>query len=351
MTEEPTEEVAVFDIGGTHFRSALWSPQGGLREVRRREAINYLNTPHAEPAELQQALADYIVDEAGRLAHIAPGAVLRASIAMGAPVDARTGLVMQSGPLWGPRGGDFDLLGDLGRRMPQLHWTICNDVTAALVRYVADAGEGLRGRILLITVSTGVGARLYDCARQSTPLDPVHGIQGEIGHLRVDAAFRGTRLSLDCDCGAPSHLNAYASGRGLDALLRGIDKLAPTDLSAKQPAQRRREFASAVRSGDPLALDVLDCATRPLAQILATTLTCDPLIDTIVLTGGVVDALGQDYLDSLDRQFCDIGLFQITSRDPDYLKRRLRLAPPDDHGGLIGAGRLALSTTPPYAFE
>ena len=70
-----------------------------------------------------------------------------------------------------------------------------------------------------------------------------------------------------------------------------------------------------------------------------------------VLTGGVVDALQQPYVDSLNRQFIEYGMFQV---DEGYLKRRLRIAPSDDHGGLIGAGYLALAVASGreiYAFK
>lgn len=352
------DEVAVFDIGGTNFRSGLWSPHAGLREVRRRDAINYLNTPHINPAELQFALADYLLAETVRLTGLTATPNLNASISMGAPVNARSEILMQSGPLWGPHAQDFDLLTTLRERLPQVSWTICNDVTASLLRYVGDPEMALSGRVLLITVSTGIAARLYDCARQAVPLDPVHGLQGEIGHLRVEAQLRGKSIPMICDCGGEGHLNAYSSGRGMASLLACLDRL-PLDLSASRlaaaladpPAARRPQFVTAVREGDPAALELLDFITRPLANILSTLLTCDPLMETIVLTGGVVDALGNAYVDSLNRQFCAVGLFQISERDPDYLKRRLRLAPPDDDGGLVGAGRLAHMRVAPYAYR
>lgn len=340
--------IVVFDIGGTYFRSGIWV-NGRLGSVTRRPAINYLNTPHEDPVELQEALADYLVAETDRLREEAKSAVTRASISLGAPVDAHSARVLQSGPLWGPGSRPFELGSALMQRRPDLRWTIANDVTAGLLGYVKSSRAEQNGRILFVTVSTGIGSRLYDFARGGVPVDPIHGIQGEIGHLPVEARFRGTNLSFICDCGGADHLNAYASGRGLLKVLRALTNLAPDELAVSgMPYAREADddvvlgaFSSGVSAGDGLAREVLNTITRPLAQILSALLTHDPLLGSIVLSGGVVNALEPAYSACLDRQFRENGLFQITERDPSYLSRRLRLAAPDDLSGLIGAGHLA----------
>jgi glucokinase len=206
----------------------------------------------------------------------------------------------------------------------------------------------------LVTVSTGIGARLYDYHRQAIPVDAVNGIQGEIGHIPVEAVFRGRRISYRCDCGGESHLNACSSGRAIGSLLRELPHLAFETLNGsalgsaycsgdETDESRHTTFRSAVAAGDALALEVLDFLTRPLARMFATILTHDPLVDAIVLTGGVVDALGSRYVESLNQQFIEYDMFQVTKADPNYLRRRLRVAPPDDQGGLIGAGYIALA--------
>ncbi|RWO98912.1 MAG: ROK family protein [Mesorhizobium sp.] len=342
------KDIAVFDIGGTHFRSALWT-NGRLGPVKRRPAINYLNTAHHSPVELQEALADYLVAETERLQLESGTAIDHAGISLGAPLNARSGRVLQSGPLWGPRSGPFELQAALTRRRLDTRWTIANDVTAGLASYIQTCDPGSHSRILFVTVSTGIGARLYDFARGGVPVDPVHGIQGEIGHIKVEAFFRGTRLKFTCDCGGADHLNAYSSGRGVLKLLRELPSRSPDALAASTMAAARdedddailAEFSRGVAVADALALDVLATITRPLATIFSALLTHDPLLDSIVLTGGVVDALEPAYSVSLDRQFRDHGLFQITECDSSYFARRLRVVAPGDLSGLIGAGHLA----------
>ena len=342
------EGIAVFDIGGTYFRSALWR-DGQVCLTKRRPAINYLNTPYEDPVELQEALTNYLVAEIDRLQADIGSSITKAGISLGAPVDALSGRVLQSGPLWGPRSGSFELGAELLRHRPKVRWVIANDVTAGLINHVQTCEPGQRGRTLFVTVSTGIGARLYDFARGGVSVDPVHGIQGEIGHLPVEARFLDTRLDFTCDCGEYNHLNAYSSGRGILKLLRELPVRVPDALAVSAMASAYANdddfilaaFSHGVVSGDDLAMNVLNTITRPLAAIFATLLTHDPLLNSIVLAGGVVNALEPAYTASLNQQFRNHKLYQITERDPDYLARRLSIAASDDLGGLIGAGHLA----------
>ena len=358
-------DIAVFDIGGTYFRSAIWSRHGGLRSPRRQPAINYLTTKHCDVLELQEALVDFIIEEYESLEREGNLALFVAGLSIGAPVDARSGLVLKSGPLWGPHAKPFDLLARLKQKRQGTFWAVGNDVTAAILRYVNDIKVPPCAKVLLITVSTGIGARLYDFRRRAIPLDAANGLQGEIGHLPVEAVFRGQRLRYNCECGGASHLNAYSSGRALDVLLRELPDLARDALGRSILAYayanggatldtRRQAFCSGVDEKDPLALEILDFLTRPLAGILATILTHDPLVDAIVLTGGVVDGLQRAYVHSLNQQFMNCDMFHAIGTDHGYLSRRLRLAPADDHGGLTGAGYLALAAArgrQVYAFK
>jgi len=237
----------------------------------------------------------------------------------------------------------------LKARRGDIAWTIANDVTAGLISYLHSCGAARRGRILFVTVSTGIGSRLYDEVREGVPVDPVHGIQGEIGHIPVEAFLLGRRLRLSCDCGGADHLNAFASGRGALLLLRELPRCAPEALAAStmlsaldgDESALLAAYSGGVEAGDPLALEVLAAMTRPLAAIFATLLTHDPLLTSIVLTGGVVDALEPAYTASLNQQFRDLGQFQITEVDPDFLARRLQVLKQGDTAPLDGAGRLA----------
>ena len=86
MSLNDDTDIAVFDIGGTHFRSAVWSRRGGLRSNKRRPAINYLNTAHCEVSELQEALVDFILSEHESLAREGGLSLPLAGLSVGAPI-------------------------------------------------------------------------------------------------------------------------------------------------------------------------------------------------------------------------------------------------------------------------
>lgn len=339
--------IAAFDIGGTWFRSALVDAGGTIGAALRRPAINYRDHPDLSPSALQAALVDWLSTEADRLCAVA-GRPLAAAVSLGAAVDHRSGLVLGSGPLWGPLGGSFDLAGALAASRPSVRWTVVNDVTAALLDCMNDPGiraaGPATGRIMLITVSTGIAARTAEIATARVPVDPVCGLQGEIGHLPVSVSFAGRRWRRRCDCGGADHLNAFTSGRGIAGLLNDIRTEAPEALAGSPllaDGADGTRFAAAVLSGDRPARALLDAVTRPLADILRCALTIDPEIGRIVFTGGVVHALGRVFLDSLSGGFADGGLYQITEREPDFFASRLSLARDDDASGLRGAALAA----------
>jgi glucokinase len=101
------------------------------------------------------------------------------------------------------------------------------------------------------------------------------GRGGEIGHLRVD-------FSADapiCDCGAPGHLAAVASARGVLARARrqalrdpGLSAVArcwPSASAADPQALDTRALVAAYHAGDDWTLALIRDAARPLGQALA----------------------------------------------------------------------------------
>ncbi|MCA8958489.1 MAG: ROK family protein [Planctomycetes bacterium] len=338
--------VLVFDIGGTTFRSALAMPDGTLARRSARPAIGFRQHPGWSPDRLQTDLVAWLCTEAARLDHAAEG--LPAAVSMGAALNGNSGYVFDSGPLWGVTEGGFDLPGVLRARDPGRSWIVVNDVTAALLRYAHEllperARRADPGRMALITVSSGIAARVFDFVRGRLPVDPEFGLQGEIGHLAVRCTFESLPVHLACECGGADHLNAFASGRGLAALLEHLAAHAE-DFGASDLARGARDapaLLGAAAAGDDLARRVLAAGLRPLAEVLVGMLTHDPELDPIVLVGGVALSPGGAFLDVLCAELDRLGLYQVTERDPTYFRRRLRLGREDDDSGLIGCARLA----------
>jgi predicted NBD/HSP70 family sugar kinase len=344
-------DVIVFDIGGTWFRSGIFTAKDSLEKLTRRPAINYKNTPYRSITQLQQLLVDYLVENTTRLRTESPNAKIEiASVSLGAAISAHTGFVLNSGPLWGPDCLPVDLLSALREREPGVQWAIVNDITAALMRHVPDPEFKDLSKLTLLTVSTGIGCRTYDARLQVVPVDRVHGLQGEIGHLPVVFTFDGHLIELYCDCGEANHLNAFCSGRGIEALILRLGTLCMKEirssiLSVKSIGESDGEifqlFVQALNSNDPFAVRVLDAVTKPIANILLVAFTLDPEVEAIIMTGGVIDSVGERYINSLRKHLDNFGMYQITSRDPEFFSRRIRMKAADDKSGLIGAGLYA----------
>ena len=345
---EPTP-IAVFDLGGTWFRWGLYSPSRGLLHPQREPAINYLSHPNFSAVELQCALADFVLRRAREMGAPGQPELGVAGVSVGAPVNANDGTVLGSGPLWGPTAGPFPLEEALIKEMPTLQWHIVNDVTALLAPYMDETAPCKK--TLLVTVSSGVAGRLYDHRTDRIPYDGTFGVQGEIGHLTLTFELDGKVVNRRCECGGWNHLNAFASGRGIAQILRGLPGLTTffgtlfVD-SAERWLQvddyyRLNAFKGKLEEGNDVAIALLDALVTPLSRTLAAALSLDPEIDRIVMTGGVVHGLGKHYRDALQRTFLRDGLYQISGPDPHYLARRLFWEDADDFGGLRGAGLYA----------
>jgi predicted NBD/HSP70 family sugar kinase len=338
--------IAVFDIGGTWFRWGRYDPSRGLVDFWRMPAINYLSHPKLSAVDLQEALADFIIRCVREMYEDSDRGPLAAGISLGAPINAHSLTVLGSGPLWGPTAQPFDLQARLHETLPQVQWHIVNDISALLAPYMEN-GTSLQ-KTLLITVSSGIGSRLYDHRIDRIPYDATHGIQGEIGHLVFPFELGGKWLTRRCECGGWNHLNAFSSGRGIAQTLHDLPSLS-SDYTAVFPdapgawcgagdEYRLSAFAEQLGRGNTAAVTLLDAFVTPLSRVLATALSMDPDIDRIVITGGVTHGLGLHYREALQRTFTRDGLYQITERDPHYLARRLHWEGPDDFAGLRGAG-------------
>jgi 2-epi-5-epi-valiolone 7-kinase len=338
--------IGVFDLGGTWFRSGCFRSPRALTGCKRVPAVNYLSHPLLSAVDLQNALADFILSRIRELRdqrHEEIGAV---GISIGAPVNANDMTVLGSGPLWGPAARPFRLHQQLQKSAPQFRWHVINDVTALLAPYVMERTR--YAKTMLITVSSGIGSRLYEHRTRHIPYDSKYGVQGEIGHLVCPFELEGRRINRLCECGGRNHVNAFSSGRGIAQTLRELPSLASCyrDIFADSPDEWRESgdeyrlasFRHALERGNDGALTLLELFVTPLAHILATALTLDPEIDRIVVTGGVVHGLGKHYREALRRTFLREELYQITSADPDYLTGRLHWEEADVYAGLRGAG-------------
>lgn len=296
----------VFDVGGTHLRSALAQGERLLHGDKRRIA-SVANG--ARPAQVWRELVAAIGGFAeARRRDLAAGAPVVVSFP--GPVD-RSGRILDAPTLVGPQPDlpDFrrDLEVHLGRPVHLL-----NDLSAAAWHLSLEVEQD---RFLVVTVSSGIGSKVFDRRHPLGVLDD-QPYGGEIGHVTVDASA-GAPL---CDCGGRGHLGAIASGRGIERLARREARRDPGAFRRSACAERLQadpdslsneiHLVPAARLGDAWSLQVIRRGCRPLAQVLlAVTAACG--LEKVLLIGGFALSLGPVYLRLLRQaveELCDYRL-------------------------------------------
>jgi predicted NBD/HSP70 family sugar kinase len=335
--------ITVLDVGGTHVRHARWSPEEGLGEVTDTPSPSRLRHPGIPLEELRGRLLAAICD-----AVPAGPAPAVAAISFGAALDQRTGTVYGSAPLFGEETTPLDLPAALGALRPDVEWHVLNDVTAALVHYASQPRHREHRKVLLMTVSSGIACRTIDLRTATVATDPC-GLQGEVGHLPAHTELAGQEVELTCDCGRPGHVAAYSSGPGLRRMADVLRDRAPGRWQASSLGRAMADgtpfeeaLATALDRSDPLAAELLDAATAPVADVLRTALSLDPELDDLAVTGGVATGLGRHYKASLERHFANEGLYLTSELAPQWLTDRVTVCAPGEANGLIGAGLGAL---------
>lgn len=196
-------------------------------------------------------------------------------------VDPQAGrVVSNTGPL--PNWQRVDVRGQLGR-LTGLPIAVENDVRATAF---AEAQLGVardEGSVLCIAVGTGIGGAIVESGelvRRS------HFTTGEVAHLLIPA-----QADQPCGCGRLDHIEALASGPGMEATYRartGLDEPLTT-------------IAGRAERGDVVALEVIQRAGILLGRALAGLASAID-IDALVIGGGVAQ-IGEPFLAPLERAF------------------------------------------------
>ncbi|MFW2383901.1 MAG: ROK family protein [Acidimicrobiales bacterium] len=201
-----------------------------------------------------------------------------------------------------------------------------NDVNVgALAEHRVGAGRGFRD-MAAVFVGTGVGGGLVLNDRL---VAGARGMVGEIGHVTTHP---GGRL---CGCGQKGHMEAYAGRAGIEAEARRRHEAGYRseliNLAGSGPI-RSSFIARAIHDHDPVTLELIEDAVEALAMAIGSMAT---LLDLplVVLGGGVVDRLGQDFVDRIHGSPAFGGFGNHVCE--------LRIARRLDDAGVVGAAILA----------
>jgi len=268
--------------GGMRLSVALADLQGQVIYQARRRLSAPLDGPGAVQL-LQEMIAEVCSPE-----RLKGSRVLRCGIAVGAPVDARRGVVRT---MYRAEGWDHLPLKDLIEQRCSIPTILDNDANAAaLGEATFGAGVGERN-LVYVGLGRGIGAGIVI---NGTIYHGAGTMAGEIGHtvVKEDGPL--------CPCGRRGHLEGIASAQAIVRTMIGVSVEYPQTEEAIRRVTGGRAEAMTVdevfriaSEGDSVAQGVVNEALHYLAISLA---NLSNLLDPgVIIIGGAV-ALAGDLL-------------------------------------------------------
>lgn len=324
-------EAFVFDLGGTFLRSSWVDKRGDLGEIRKVTIRNftqgYLNNEIWNFLEMQ--ILDFVAG-CSRKTHATAPIV----ISFPGPVTSE-GRILQAPTINGVLGPLPDLRAriEAGCGRPVF---ILNDISAAAWYFSSILHQN---RFMVVTISSGIGSKIFDRGRSHGVLDDFAAYSGEIGHVTVD--FNSD--ALWCDCGGCGHLGGISSGRGIERLARSRAQEDPQAFAASlcvtewgatfASISNEKHLVPAILAKDRWALQILEEGISPLARVLSI-LTLGAGLECIVIIGGFATTIGQPFLDILWREMEKSLQYGVFDRERDGF---LILGDANEEACLLGA--------------
>lgn len=294
------QPVVGIDIGGTKIAAAVVYPD---RSVQHGVTAS---TPAQAGAEAILDVAASVAAAAARRGQISPRFY---GVGSAGAFDDHGVVVHSTDHLAGWLG--TDVAGGLRSRLGE-PIAVMNDVHAAAF------GESwlpmAPPRFLFVAVGTGIGGAIVS---EGGVLRGATGMAGSVGHITVAAEEH--RL---CSCGGTDHIEAFASGPGME--------LSYSEISGS--TRGLREIGVCAAAGDAVAHQVIRAAAERLGEALrSAVLTIDP--GTLLIGGGVA-GLGAMFIEPLAHRLRERleGPFNAVT---------VQLARAGSDAAILGAGRLA----------
>jgi predicted NBD/HSP70 family sugar kinase len=295
------------DVGATHARAIL-ADLSGRELAEERQALAIGEGPEAVLGWLVRTVAA-LLERADR-----PAADLAAiGIGLPGPVEHETGRPINPPIMPGWDRVDVPALVQVHYDVPVL---VDNDVNIMALGERSLFWPGTT-ELMFVKVATGIGAGIISGGALQRG---AQGTAGDLGHVRVP---RGDELL--CRCGNTGCLEALA---GAPALVRTLNEQTAGTLSTSQ------DVIDLVRSGDPLAVQVIRQAGRDIGDVLA---TCVNLINpSVIVIGGSLAQAGEHLL---------AGIREVVyRRSLPLATEHLSVAPSvaGERAGVMGAAVLAI---------
>lgn len=299
----------LFDLGGTFLRSGIAGEDGFISHRRKTRICSVVHG--LDPTEIWDRILASVLDyekECG--SHLRPGAPVILSFP--GPI-GRNCSVLQAPTVAGSGETGFDLPSAI-RAATGRQVFILNDVSAAAWKIAETARVQ---RFAVITVSSGIGSKIYDrCHASGVLAQPPYA--GEIGHVVVDDSADAPV----CDCGGRGHLGAIASARGIERIVR---VRARADYPAFSRSLLFTRFGAsaadltneshivpALRARDPWTSSIVYECTRHLVRSLLT-VTMAAGLEKVYIIGGFPNALGSRYLEIIRSLAQELSKYQIAA--------------------------------------
>lgn len=310
------------DLGGTKILAAVVDKSGRIVTE-----VKFKTRAEKGPDVVIERIAE-TARQAAQKAGLAWTDVKGLGIGAPGPMDPETGVVYNPPNLPG-----WDEV-SLGPRLSQaLGVLVCveNDVNlGTLGEHALGAGRGTKDMVGIF-VGTGVGGGLILNGQLHSGF---RHAAAEVGHMIVLAD------GPVCGCGKRGCLEAVASRTAIErdiqaGLATGRKSLIPKLTNKGIRRLTSGVLAKALRQGDPLVTEIMSRAQWYLGLLTASIVNLiDP--EMIVFGGGVVEALGEEFLTPI-RTTARQYFIQQASAD----QVRITAAELGDHAGVLGAAVLA----------
>ncbi|MFN2187027.1 MAG: ROK family protein [Anaerolineae bacterium] len=312
--------VVGMDLGGTKILAAIVDAEGRLLA----EAKRATKAPEGPDAVIRRMAQT--ARKAARQAGIDWSAIAGVGVGAPGPIDPESGMVYNPPNL---PGWDEVALGPRLSEALGVPVYLENDVNlGTLGEYALGAGRDTKDMVGIF-VGTGIGGGLILDGELRSGF---RHAAGEVGHMIIFAD------GPVCGCGRRGCLESVASRTAIERDIRLGIAAGRKSIVAKLLRERGRltsgVIARALRKGDPLTTEVVGRAQWYLGLMTASIVNLiDP--ELIVFGGGVVEALGKEFLAPI----------RVTARQY-YIQQagaervRIVAAKLGDHAGVLGAAVL-----------